>query len=79
MAHEREERLIIMETRVWIRGWTFERDGTGTVRVTKEPLVADSVLLGDDEWDRIAVALWKPGGALSLSDGEETEDGPEAV
>lgn len=52
---------------VRVRGWMFERLPSGIVGIYKEKLVADSILLGFDEWDHIIAELWMP----PPDDGEE--------
>lgn len=57
---------------VKLRGWTFERLDTGMVRIEKERLVADSILLDEGEWEEVVSGLWVSGQNV---DGEEEEWG----
>ena len=64
-----------MAAEVKVRGWTFERLDTGMVRIEKEKLVADSILLDEEEWEEVASGLWVPGQGVDGDDeGDEWGD-----
>ena len=57
---------------VKIRGWTFERFPNGMVGLSKESLVHDDLLLGEEEWDNVVSTLWQP--CQEDADDEDADD-----